>query len=89
MVPSRGRDARFLAEFAACACERVFAGVAASGGNLAHPAADGVAILTQHRNRHVGIQRDNRARAGMADDGELDLHAAEQFGGLDPKINHT
>ena len=87
MIPSRGRDARFFAEFAACACERVLAGVAASRGNLAHPAADRVAILTQHRNRHVGIQRDDRARAGMADDCELDLHAARQLGGLDAEID--
>ena len=89
MVPSRGRDACLFAEFAPRAFERVLAGVAASRGNLAHPAADRVTILTQHRDRHVVIQRDDRARTGMTDDGEIDLHAAGQRRGLDAEINDT
>ncbi len=91
MVPSRGRDAGLFAEFAPRAFERVLAGVAASRGNLPHPAADRVPILTQHRNIQVGIriECDDRAGAGMPDDGEIDLHASGQRRALDAEVNDT
>ena len=89
MVPSRGRDAGLFAEFAPRAFERILAGVAASRGNLPHPAADRVPILAQHRNIHVGVERDDRAGAGMPDDSEIDLHASGQRRALDAEINDT
>ncbi len=89
MIPSGGGYARFFAEFAPCAFEEVLATVAASRGNLAHPAADGVAILTQHRNRHVGIQCDDRARSRMAADRKINLHPGGQRRSLDAEINDT
>ena len=46
-------------------------------------------ILRQQRNGAVGVNRDDRARTGMADDGEIDRYAVGQRGALDAEIDHA
>ena len=87
MVPSIGGEAGFLAQFALGALTRRFRQMAASGGNLVEPSADRVTVLREHRDGAVAIERDNRACAGMTNDGEVDCDAVGERGALDADVD--
>ncbi len=89
MIPSLRSETRLFAQFALSTLKRRFSPVAAAGRNFMQPAANRMAILSQHRDRTVVIERDHRAGPGMANYGKVDSYAVGQSGILHANIDYT
>src|SRR5688572_14091289 len=82
-APRGGRHACFFFELAARGIEWRLAIVDLAGGQFPDPTVDGVTKLAQQADAIVGVERNHRGAAGMADDFEIRDRAVRQLHALD------